>query len=256
MTLTAGVLTLVSESSSTVNAVSTAASGGVGPYTQQWYRSTTTGFSPGGGNILAGQTALSLSDSGLIPNTPYYYKVVYTDTGNSNATVNSTQLVVTTFSPSQNQNQFMQAPFLGDLDLKVGPTNVVGMIVDSSQSGFLYAGSAVKIVNNALGVPSFIGCTADADAVAGFIAYDIKSRLYKPGDRAEVALQGTCLFLYATTAIARFGQVVLDVTSPGSVQSAVGQTGAAIVGYAYDQASAYGQLIRVIVGTPSFQVVA
>ena len=60
------------------------------------------------------------------------------------------------------------------------------------------------------------------------------------------------MYLYATTAIARGAQVVLDLTSPGSVQAATGSD--TIIGYAYDSATAYGQLIRVVLSTPSFLV--
>lgn len=255
MSLTAGVLSLVAVQSSTAQLATTVATGGTGPYTYQWYRSTTTGFSPGGGNILTGQTALSLSDSGLIPNTIYYYKVVYTDTGNSNTTVNSTQLVVTTVAPSQSINSFAQAPFLGSLDLKVGPTNVTAVQIDVTQATPLYGGSAVKVVNNGNGAPTVVGCAADSDNVWGFICYDIKSASYIAGSRAEIAQAGSCMFLYATEAIARGDQVVLDLTSLGAVQDASGATGDNIVGYAYDQATAYGQLIRVYLKTPSFAVV-
>lgn len=252
MALTTGVLSLVSVSSNSDNLITTAASGGTGPYTQQWYRSTTTGFSPGGGNIITGATALTLSDSGLIPNTPYYYKVVFTDTGNSNATVTSTQLVVTTSSPSQSINVFAQSPFLGSLDLKVGPTNVAAMQIDVSQATGLFGGSAVKVVDSADGVPKVIGCAADSDEVWGFICYDIKSKVYVAGDRCEVAQAGSVMWLYATTAISRGTQVVLDLTSLGSVQSSSGQTSDNIVGYAYDKATSYGQLIRVSLRCPSF----
>lgn len=41
--------------------------------TYQWYRSTTQGFTPGGGNILSGKTSRTLTDTGLTSNTVYYY---------------------------------------------------------------------------------------------------------------------------------------------------------------------------------------
>lgn len=252
MVYAAGTLSLIQVGATTNQLSSTNATGGTGPYTVQWYRSTTTGFSPGGGNIITGATSLTFNDSGLIPNTPYYYKVIYTDTGFSNDTVTSSQLTVTTTSPTQNINSFAQAPFLGMLDLKVGPTNVVAMQIDTTQATALYAGAAVNVVNNGNGIPTVIASTADTDSVAGFIVYDIKSASYIAGNRCEVAMKDTCMYLYATTAITRFAQVVLDLTSPGSVQAATGSD--TIVGYAYDQATAYGQLIRVILTTPSFLV--
>jgi len=249
MTLTAGVLTLQSVGSTTDQLITTAASGGTGPYTQQWYRSTTTGFSPGGGNIIAGATALTLSDSGLIPNTTYYYKVVFTDVGAS-TTITSAQLTVTTIAPSLNISQFAMAPFLGMLDLKVGNTNVTAAQVDITQSGLLYGGSSVNVVNNSNGIPTVVGSAADTNNVWGFIVYDIKSQSYGIGARCEIAQGGSCIWLYATTAITRGSQVVLDLVSPGSVQAAV--SGDTVIGYAYDQATAYGQLIRIVLKTPSF----
>src|SRR4051812_48181831 len=120
MTLTAGVISLVSKTNVTANLSATAATGGTGPYTYQWYRSTTTGFSPGAGNILAGKTALTLADSGLTPGTVYYYKVVVTDTGNSNVTAEYTQLAVTTESgQTPNVNAFAQGPVLGMIDMRM-----------------------------------------------------------------------------------------------------------------------------------------
>lgn len=252
MVLTAGVITSLGVQSNTAQLSATAASGGTGPYTQQWYRSTTTGFSPGGGNILTGQTALTLNDTDLIPNTPYYYKVVYTDTGHSNDVVTAIQLTLTTDPESQSINSFAMSPFLGMVDLKVGPTNIQAMQVDTAQATPLYAGSFVKVQNNSNGIPTFIGIAANTDNASGVIVYDIKSQAYSAGSRAEVAQAGTCVWMYATTAIARFAQVSPDVTSQGAVQAAGGSN--AIVGYAEDAAVAYGDLIRVILTAPSFKI--
>lgn len=250
MTYIAGVLTLQNAGSNTTQIVTTSASGGVGPYTQQWYRSTTTGFTPGSGNILTGQTGLVLNDTNLIPNTVYYYKVVYTDTGFSNDTVTSSQLAVTTIAAIQNMNQFQMSPFIGMLDLKVGTTSVFSAQVDVTQSGLLFNGSAVNVVNGPNGIPTIVASTTDSDNIAGIIVYDIKSQSYAVGARCEVAFAGSCMWLYATTAITRFNQICLDLTSPGSVQAATGTN--TIIGFAFDQATSYGQLIRVILTTPSF----
>lgn len=251
MTLTAGVLTLQSVGSTTDQLVSTAASGGTGPYTQQWYRSTTTGFSPGSGNILTGQTALTLNDSNLIPNTVYYYKVVYTDTGTS-TTITSSQLAVTTTPSSININQFALSPFLGMVDLKVGPTNVTAAQIDATQATPLYAGTLVNIANNVNGIPTVTGIANNTDNAWGVICYDIKTQAYNAGARCEIAQKDSCIWMFATTAIARGAQVVPDITSQGAVQAGV--TNDAVIGYAFDEATAYGQLIRVILSTPSFKV--
>ncbi len=249
--LTAGAISLVKKDQNSVNLVATAASGGTSPYTQQWYKSQTPGFSPGGGSLISGATALAVEVDGLIPNSTWYFKVVYTDTGNSNATVTSSQFVVTLDPVSLDQNQFVESPVIGQLDLKVGPTNVVSAQIGSAQSGTLHAGQAVKMVDEAGGIPKVIACDADEDAVLGFIVYDVRNKGFIAGSYCEIALKGSVMWLVATTAIARGAQVTLDTAAaPAAVQSK--DSGDTIVGWAYDKATAYGDVIRVCVETPSF----
>jgi len=249
MVVAAGALTLVSVSSTTVNATSAVATGGTGPYTYQWYRSTTSGFSPGGGSLISGATSLTLADTGLIPNTTYYYKVVATDS--LAATGTSSQLTAVTSVPVQSPNQFAQSAFLGMIDLRF-PLNSVSVLVDVSQATALYAGSAVKMVDSADGVPKVVGCAANSDEVLGFINFDIKTVQFLAGAPAEISMSGNVMYLYATTAIARGAQVQLDLSTNGGVAAVVGASGADIVGWAYDKASAAGALIRVYIKTPSF----
>lgn len=251
MTLTAGVISQTSVTQSGAVLAATAATGGTGPYTYQWYRSTTTGFTPGGGNIISGATTLSLTDSGLVPNTVYYYKVVATDTGNSNVTVEYTQLAVTTSLPSQNVNAFTQSAQLGMIDMRFDYDSV-SVQIDSTQATPLYAGSAVKIVDSADGIPKVIGVAANSDGVLGFINYDIKTQAFTAGMMCEISMAGNVIYLYSTAAIARGAQVALDVTSPGGVRPISGSGGENIVGWAYDKATAAGQLIRIFLRTPSF----
>ena len=249
MSITAGVLSLVSVSGTTAQLSATAATGGTAPYTYAWYRSTSSGFSPGPGNIIAGASGLNLNDSGLIPNTPYFYKVIATDS--LAATVTYSQLPVTTTPQTLSQNQFAQTPVGGMIDLRF-PYNTVAVLIDASQSGALYAGSAVKFVDSAGGVPKVVGCSANSDEVYGFINFDIKNVSYVAGNAAEISMAGNVMYLYATDAIARGAQVQLDVSSPGSVAALVGSSGADIVGWAYDKAASSGALIRVMLTVPSF----
>lgn len=255
MSVTAGALSQISVGSNTAKLQSAAATGGTGPYTYQWYRSTTTGFSPGGGNILTGKTSLDLDDSGLIPNTIYYYKVIATDTGDSNTTSTSSQLAVTTTAQQLSPNQFAQTPVLGMIDLRFD-YDTVAVQIDSSQVTALYAGSAVKIVDSAGGVPKVIGCDADEDEVFGFINFDIKTVQFLANMAAEISQTGNVMFLYAGGAIARGVRVVLQdpAISPGTVLAATGSTGSRIVGFAYDKAAAAGELIRVKLDCPSFEL--
>lgn len=251
MAVTAGTISLVQRTASTVKLAVTAATLGTGPYTYQWYRSQTTGFSPGGGNIIAGATALTLSDSGLIPNSTYFYKNVVTDTGDSNVTATAAQLAVVTLAPSPNINQFAQSPLLGMLDLRLD-YDTISAQVDSTQATPLYAGMAVKVVNNGGGVPKVVSCAADADNVFGFINYNIKNQIFLAGDALEISQAGNVMWMYASAAIVRGARVALNTASPGTVKPLAGSGGADIVGWAVDQATAYGQLIRVRVLAPSF----
>jgi hypothetical protein len=252
MSFAAGTISLVSVTSTTANLSCTAATGGTGPYTYQWYRSTTSGFSPGAGNIISGATSLTLADTGLIPGTLYYYVVVATDTGNSNVTANSAQLGVTTSAPVQSQNQFAQSPYLGMIDMRF-PYNTVSVQIDVSQATALYAGSAVKMVDSADGTPKVVGCAAATDEVLGFINFDIKTVQFLAGSLAEISMAGNVMYLYATAAIARGAQVVLDLSTNGGVKTIPGgSSGDNVVGWAYDKATAAGQLIRVFLKTPSY----
>ncbi len=250
MTLTAGTLSQTSVGATTAVLASTAATGGTSPYTYQWYRSTTTGFSPGAGSLISGATALTLSDSGLIPNTVYYYKVVSTDVGHSNDTVTSSQLAVTTTGAVLSQNQFQQAPYVGTVDLRFA-YNTVSVQIDMTETDTLYPGDPVKVYDSAGGIPKVVKCTANSDDCDGFLNYDMKQTAFVAGSRAEMSMSGNVIFLYATAAIARFAKVRLDILNNG-VAPLAGSGGADIVGFAYDKAAALGDLIRVALRTPYF----
>lgn len=244
MAFAAGALSKTLVGQSFANLSSAVATGGIGPYTYQWYRSTTSGFSPGAGSLLSGQTALTLADSGLIPGTQYYYLVVATDTGNSNVTVNSSQLSVLT-EPSQSPNQFAQTPLIGVVDMKVGTTNIMSAIVDSSAANPIFPGQAVKIVSNTSGgVPRVVPVAAKADAAIGIAIFNIKDLVYNIGQSLEIALWGTVIWQYATGAISQFAEVCLDTTYVGGVQ-ATGSTATAL-GWALDGAGSSGGLVRVM----------
>jgi len=103
VTPTSGVLTSGTASSGSVGTkTGTVAvggsSGGTTPYSYQWYRSTSSGFIPGAGNMVSGATSTTLNDTGLSPMTTYYYKCVVTDSASATATSN--QVTVTTIALS------------------------------------------------------------------------------------------------------------------------------------------------------------
>lgn len=256
MAITAGVVTQQLLTASTVKLSATAASGGTGPYTYQWYRDTESGFTPSGSNDIVGATSLALTDTGLVSGITYYYILVATDTGHSNDEVEYAEFVVTPTQGQTGPNQFAQTSVVGMLDLPYN-VNTVSCMVDASETATLRAGDPVKVVDSAGGVPKVVAISAESDSIFGFINFDIKSVGFEAGDPCEVSCAGNVMFLPATGAIARMGQVTYDLVQAGrgGVQASAGNTGDTIVGYAYDKASASGDIIRVALKTPSFTVV-
>lgn len=248
MTLTAGVISLISASSNTATLSATAASDGTPPYTQQWYRDTSgTGFTPGAGNILTGQTELSLTDNNLVPNTQYFYKLVYTDAVPDTAI--STAFVVTTLPVSQGMNQFAMTAILGAIDLISGSKNVVSALIDATQLTPLYAGQRIKFFNSPYALPTIVA--AGTSMPSGYIIYDPKSQNFPAGSRCEIARTLECMWLYSTSPIVRGAQVSIDPNVAYGVQALSGSN-LPIVGEAYDQSIGAGQLIRIILNVPSF----
>ena len=248
MAVTAGALskTLVGQTSASLT--SAAATGGTGPYTYQWYQSTTSGFTPGASNLVSGATTLSYNFTNLAINTNYYYVVIATDTGASNATSNSSQLTVLTEN-GLSQNQFAMNAIVGLVDMKLGSTNTISCQVDSSVTTQIYPGQAVKIVaNNNGGIPKVAPIAAKGDSCIGFAIYNIKDLQYIAGQNLEVALFGSVIWCFATGAITQGVQCCYDPTYIGGVQ-ATGNT-ATIAGVALDGAASAGQ-IRVML-TPNF----
>lgn len=251
---TAGALSQVSVAPQSDQLLSAAATGGTTPYSYQWYRSTTTAFTPGGGNILTGATSLTLSDTNLTPGTIYYYKVIAIDSATTPTSSTATQLAVTTTTLNPNPNQFTEAPFLGMTDLKYN-YNTKSVRFDPAGSGTLVGGCAVKWSTVASGVPMVLPSTAQADVVAGFVNFNFKDKVYNAGDMLEISQDGNVMFLYATAAINR-GTKVVSIPSAvaggcnGGVAATTGSSGFPIVGYALDTA-ATGTLFRVQLQTPS-----
>lgn len=249
MATTAGAVTLASVSARTAVVVSAVATGGATtPYTYQWYRSTATGFSPGGGNIISGATSLTYTDPGLTPGTVYYYKMVSTDSSATPVSATSTQLVVTSTAESPEPSQFAQSEFLGTTDLRFN-FNTISVMFDPAGTGTLVGGCAVKFSTVASKVPLIVPAVAQADVVIGFVNYNIKNSVFLPGDSLEISMGGNVIFLYAALAVNR-GQQVVSLPAAvaggcnGGVVPVTGSSGFPICGLALDTA-AIGQLFRV-----------
>jgi large repetitive protein len=133
-TLTSGTASTTSQGNTIATVTCTAATGGSGGYTYQWYRSTTSGFTPGGGNIVSGATSLTLNDTGLTNGTTYYYKLVSTDSDSQTVTSNQTSATPAAAS------------------LSVSPTSVV---VNSTNQTLILTGVGTSWTTGTPGSPTF-----------------------------------------------------------------------------------------------------
>lgn len=75
--LTAGSISLVSKSDTVINLSATDATGGTGSYTYQWKLGNSPLSEAAGTNV--GTSSLTLNETGLDPNTIYYFRLHYTD---------------------------------------------------------------------------------------------------------------------------------------------------------------------------------
>ena len=256
MALAVGPISQVLVGQSVASLSVAAATGGSGTYTYQWYRGTVSAFTPASSNLIAGATALTLDDSGLIPGSNYWYEVIVSDTVSS-TTADSVQLAIFT-DPSQSPNQFSQQSYVGMVDLLSGPTNIVAAQIDASVANgtdpwnIVLPGQAVKLVaNTAGGVPHIAPCSSNTDHCIGYVTYAFKDKSYPAGTNCEAGMWGTAMWLISTAAITQGSQVCLDVSQVGGVQPTGNSS--VIVGMALDGASAAGQLIRVMLTpNPSF----
>lgn len=150
----------------------------------------------------------------------------------------------------QSPNQFKQSVVQGQLDLRFNG-ETISCQIDASEAGTLVPGEAVKLVDSAGGIPKVEKIAADTDEIFGFINYDIKNADFKAEDACEVSRAGNIMHMTASAAIAR-GVEVCYANASVKVKNLVATN--TIVGYALDKAAADGDLIRVVIATPSFKV--
>lgn len=146
-----------------------------------------------------------------------------------------------------NINQFAQSPVQGQLDLAINPTVVSG-VVSSTSAGGLIAGQAVKMVDAAGGIPTFVEAALNTDDVYGFLCYNIKNSTFEVGEAVEIAcMRNSVMYMTASGAIARNAQVMVVIASK---KVATWSASARIIGRAFDKAAADGDLIRVTIDLP------
>lgn len=148
-----------------------------------------------------------------------------------------------------NQNQFAQAPIIGQVSQLPNPNIIPAQILPASPATYITAGTAVKLVTGAGTQIQVEICTGVTDGpVFGFIAFNMRKNTYSPGDTVEIAAANSIMIMKASAAIARGVNVACTppaITDDPVVTTAV--TTNFVAGQALDRATAASQLIRVMV---------
>ena len=143
---------------------------------------------------------------------------------------------------AQNLNQFQQTAERGQIALLTANSPVISAVVDSTETGTLKAGDAVKLVSTSAGIPHVVKSASGDTAIAGIIVYNpIKNDGIVKGDRVEIAITGAFIYQVASTSINAGASLDYNY-STGKVATA--NSGIAC-GVALDAATADGDLIRV-----------
>jgi hypothetical protein len=79
LTTSPGALAVSAKAATTATLTYGTTLGGTSPYTVALHRSTTSGFTPSGGTLVATNPTFPYTDTGLTTNTPYFYVVQVTD---------------------------------------------------------------------------------------------------------------------------------------------------------------------------------
>ncbi len=148
-------------------------------------------------------------------------------------------------------NAFKPGAFKGTVDLRQGGSIVSAQIDVTSTIGEvtgLVAGTPVKLVNSAGGIPKVIECDADTDDVFGFIVYDVKASKYLRLDRCEILTgRGGVMYMEANAAIARNAKIALLISGFKVITATATDR---IIGRSFDKPIAQGEMFRVTVDLP------
>lgn len=151
---------------------------------------------------------------------------------------------------SLNQNQFSMISVVGDLDLQF-PGSVMAARVSPNQATAIVAGQAVKMEDSAGGAPPVLALTANTQSALGFVIRTLKDQSFTLGDAVEIAMAGSVMQMTAGAAIARGAKLEVVYTTTKVITNAGTNP---VCGFALDKASADGDLIRVYILSPSFEL--
>lgn len=103
---------------------------------------------------------------------------------------------------AQNLNQFQQTAERGQIALLCANSPVISAVVDSTETGTLKAGDAVKLVSTSTGIPHVVKVASGDTTCAGLVVFNpVKNDEIKAGDRVEIAITGAFMYMVASAAI-------------------------------------------------------
>lgn len=139
-------------------------------------------------------------------------------------------------------NQFALSQVQGALDLQIH-SSVISCTVDAAETTQLVAGQAVKLATTGGGTPKVLALTSNTDKTFGFVVRNLKDQSRGAGESLEIAMAGSVMYMTAGAAVTA-GAYVEIVYATNKVITSAGAN--PIVGYSLDNASADGDLIRVM----------
>ena len=147
---------------------------------------------------------------------------------------------------AQNLNQFKQTAERGQIALLTANSPVISAIVDSSETGTLKAGDAVKLVSTSTGIPHVVKLAAGDTTVVpvGFVVFNpVTNAGIIKNQAIEIAITGAFMYMEASAAI-QAGANVSYAYNTGKIAT---ENSTPVCGTALDAAAADGDLIRVAV---------
>jgi hypothetical protein len=156
---------------------------------------------------------------------------------------------------SLNQNQFTQAPVIGQVAFQPNVDTETCQINPNTAATYIQAGCAVKLIANA-GPEIVVDVTSGPSdgPVYGVIAYNPRINKYGASDRVEIASTSNIIYLKSSAAINRGNRV--SVTNPttstnDATVASDATAGDSTIGFALTQVSGANQLVKVKIAVGS-----
>jgi hypothetical protein len=156
---------------------------------------------------------------------------------------------------SLNQNQFTQAPVIGQVAFQPNIDTETCQINPNTTAAYIQAGCAVKLIANA-GPEIVVDVTSGPSdgPVYGVIAYNPRINKYYASDRVEIASTSNIIYLKSSAAINRGNRV--SVTNPttstnDATVASDATAGDSTIGFALTQVSGANQLVKVKIAVGS-----